>query len=51
MIKGDYVWVKLPKRQPRGHPDNLERIRLLAISHEAKLIKGEWYVRVKKEVD
>lgn len=51
MIKGDYKWVKLLERQPRGHPDNLERIRLLATSDKAKFIKGEWYVRVKKEVD
>jgi len=50
VIKGDYDWVKLPERQPRGHPDNLERIRLLCTSDKSRLIKGEWYVRVKKEV-
>jgi len=50
MIKGDYEWVKLPKRQPRGHPDNIDRVRLLASSRVARLIKGEWWVKVKKEV-
>uniref|UniRef100_A0A6M3Y6U9 Uncharacterized protein n=1 Tax=viral metagenome TaxID=1070528 RepID=A0A6M3Y6U9_9ZZZZ len=50
MIKGSYKWVKLPDRGPRGTPENYERVRLLATSDGAKLIKGEWYVKVKREV-
>lgn len=49
MIKGDYEWVKLPDRGPRGSPQNYDRVRLLAISGKAICRPDGWYVRIKKE--
>ena len=45
MSKGKLI--KLPNRQPRGHPDNITRVTLLATSSKAKLIDRQWYVYLK----